>query len=91
MAPPAARSPDQASLQQQQRQQQQQQNATELDALLPLHNKEQQQEIASRERLDSIEAVNKALALSIGEVEAPDEAASGQWFRCAIRYDTSSG
>lgn len=62
--------------------QQQQQNATELDALLPSH--EQQQQVARCERLDSIEAVNKALALSIGEVEAPDEGPSGQWFRYAI-------
>lgn len=61
---------------------QQPQQASELDALLPSHDKQAQQQFAQRERLDSIEAVNKALALSIGEVEAPDEGANGQWFRC---------
>lgn len=72
MTPPAARGPDRLP--------------SERDALLAPDSRTPHSErlpllspgAATRERLDSVEAVNKALALSVGEVAAPD--AFG--FRC---------
>lgn len=76
MTPPAAHSPPRA--------------ASELDALLTppaLRSSELPLPApAIRERLDSVEAVNKALALSVGEVAAPDEAADALGFRCVLFF-----